>query len=315
MIGFFAQIVGLFIFLNLNNDDMAMFSQGILLLATYNDGLQLGLRQMINVATQMNSYNRIFEIIDIPTEAPHIQQEDKKFNKFPLNGDIVSENVYMRYRANSDLILKGAGKSSILYAIFRMSEIEDDEDSFIQYQVLKLKIQGQENQEVANLDPFEENNDESILKALEITGLLQNIKQFPKGILTDISDFNSVLSIGQKQLICLTRILLSKMKIFVLDKQQLIQNEKQMIQKQLKDCTLITIAHRLNKITDYDKIMVIYDERVIECDRKFNLLAKSPNSTFIDRNLEFSRLFKNTGNSNAYAIFDIAKIQLSIIEN
>ncbi|CAD8180189.1 unnamed protein product [Paramecium pentaurelia] len=356
MIGFFAQTVGLFFFLNLNNDDIAIFSQGVLLLATYNDGLQLGLRQMINFATQMNSYNRMFEIIDIPPEAPHIKQEDKKFNKFPLNGDIVFENVYMRYRANSDLILKGisfkiqsgqkigcvgrtgAGKSSILYAIFRMSEIEDDEDSFISISGVEIKNLGLRKLRSSigiipqcpflftgtvksNLDPFEENNDESILKALEITGLIEHIKQFPKGILTDISDVNSVFSVGQKQLICLTRILLSKKKIVVLDEATANLDLKtddfiqETLKKQLKDCTLITIAHRLNTIADYDKVMVIYDGRVIEYDKPFNLLAKSPNSTFIDRNSEFSRLVKNTGNSNAQAIFDIAKKQLSIIEH
>lgn len=49
----------------------------------------------------------MFEIIDIPPEAPHILKDDEKFNKFPINGDLIFENVYMRYRANSDLILKG----------------------------------------------------------------------------------------------------------------------------------------------------------------------------------------------------------------
>ncbi|CAD8192264.1 unnamed protein product [Paramecium octaurelia] len=356
MIGFFAQTVGLFIFLNLNNDDIAIFSQGVLLLATYNDGLQLGLRQMINFATQMNSYNRMFEIIDIPPEAPHIKEDDEKLNKFPLNGDIAFENVYMRYRANSDLILKGisfkiksgqkigcvgrtgAGKSSILQAIFRMSEIEDEEDSSISISGVDIRNLGLKKLRSnigiipqcpflftgtvkSNLDPFEENNDESIMKALEITGLIEHIKQFPKGILTDISDVNSVFSVGQKQLICLTRILLSKKKIVVLDEATANLDLKtddfiqETLKKQLKDCTLITIAHRLNTIADYDRVMVIYDGRVIEYEKPFNLLAKSTNSTFIDKNSEFSKLVKNTGNQNAQAIFDIAKKRLIQIEH
>lgn len=52
----------------------------------------------------------------------------------------------------------------------------------------------------------------------------------------------------------------------------------------------------MNTIADYDKVMVIHDGRVIEYDKPFKLLAKSPNSTYIDSNSEFSRLVKNTGN-------------------
>ncbi|CAD8116773.1 unnamed protein product [Paramecium sonneborni] len=350
MIGFLAQTVGLFIFLNLNNDDISIFSQGLLLLATYNDGLQLGLRQIINFATQMNSYNRMFEIIDISPEAPHFKQDDENFHKFPQNGDIVFSNVYMRYRANSDLILKGisfkiksgqkigcvgrtgAGKSSILQALFRISEIEDDEDSSISISGVDIRILGLQKLRSnigiipqcpflftgtikSNLDPFEETNEENIWKALQVTGLIEHIKQFPNGILTDISDVNSVFSVGQKQLICLTRVLLSKKKIVVLDEATANLDLKtddfiqETLKKQLKDCTIITIAHRLNTIADYDKVMVIHDGIVIEYDKPYKLLAKSSNSTYIDKDSEFSRLVKNTGKQNGQAIFDMAKKQ------
>ncbi|CAK67718.1 unnamed protein product (macronuclear) [Paramecium tetraurelia] len=347
-IGFIASSISLFIFLNLNYDDVAVFSQGVLLLTTYNDGLSLGLKQLINFATQMSSYNRMFQIIDVKSEAPQVKEEDRKISNFPESGDIKFQNVYMRYRCNSDLVLKGltfdiksgqkigcvgrtgAGKSSILQVIFRMNEIEDYEGSKIEIAGINTKLLGLQKLRSSigiipqspflftgslrqNLDPFNLYDDQAIWQALEVAGLKEYTRSFSNGLLTDISDVNSLFSVGQKQLICLARILLYKKKIIVLDEatanldmktDDFIQNT---LKQQLKDCTLITIAHRLNTIADYDKVMVIENGIVLEFDEPFNLLAKSLDSTNIDKPTQFSKLVLNTGYSNSQVIFDIAK--------
>ncbi|CAD8159179.1 unnamed protein product [Paramecium octaurelia] len=348
VVGFIAQTAGIFIFVKLNYDNVAILSQGLLLLTTYNDSLQWGLRQLITFETQMNSYNRMFQVIDIQPEAPHVKEDDSKYPDFPKDGRVKFENVFMRYRQNCDLVLKGlsfeiqsgekigcvgrtgAGKSSILQAIFRMSEIENDKESKLLISDLDVRKLGlhklRSNIGIIpqspflftgtirrNLDPFDNFTDEQLWKALEQTDLIKHVKAFSNGLQTDMSDVNSVFSVGQKQLICLARIILFQKKIIVLDEATANVDMKtddfiqETLKKKFTDCTLITIAHRLNTIADYDKVMVVSEGQVIEFDTPFNLLANSNNSTSVDKSTEFSRLVKNTGDQNAQAIFDIAK--------
>ena len=95
----------------------------------------------------------------------------------------------------------------------------------------------------------------------------------------------SLKSIGQRQLVCLTRALLRKTKILILDEatasvdpstDELIQRS---IREHFADCTVITIAHRLHTILDSSRIIVLDQGRIIEIDTPQNLLANK-NSVF-----------------------------------
>ncbi|GFO29712.1 multidrug resistance-associated protein 1 [Plakobranchus ocellatus] len=94
-----------------------------------------------------------------------------------------------------------------------------------------------------------------------------------------------VAGVGQRQLVCLARALLHKTKILILDEataavdmetDELIQET---IRTEFKDCTILTIAHRLNTVMDYDRILVLEKGEVKEFDTPSALLEE-PNGLF-----------------------------------
>ena len=102
----------------------------------------------------------------------------------------------------------------------------------------------------------------------------------PEGLSTNISNIAEVFSVGQKQLLCLARALLRRNKFLILD--EATSNVDMATDQFIQDCihtkfantTVITIAHRLNTIADYDKVIVMSRGRVIETGSPHQLLQK-----------------------------------------
>ena len=103
----------------------------------------------------------------------------------------------------------------------------------------------------------------------------------------NISENGSNLSIGEKQLICITRAILRKSKIIVLDEatasidyktEEIIQNA---LKELLSNSTMISIAHRIKTVMNADKILVLENGEIIEFDTPQNLL-NNKNSYFYD---------------------------------
>ena len=106
-----------------------------------------------------------------------------------------------------------------------------------------------------------------------------------RGLMYKIKEFGNNLSLGEKQLICFARAILKRSKIIFLDEAtaSLDQRTEDIIQKSIdkhfKECTVLTIAHRVQTVKSCDKIIVMDKGKVAEFDSPTNLL-KNPKGIF-----------------------------------
>ncbi|KFM76471.1 Multidrug resistance-associated protein 1, partial [Stegodyphus mimosarum] len=137
----------------------------------------------------------------------------------------------------------------------------------------------------SNLDPNKEYKDADVWKCLERAHLKDYIISQPQGLEFQIAEGGVNLSLGQRQLVCLARSLLKRTKILVLDEPTAAVDPEtdhmiqETIRTEFQDCTVITIAHRLNTVMDYDTIIVMESGKVIEHGSPKDLM-KNPNSVF-----------------------------------
>jgi len=216
----------------------------------------------------------------------------------------------------------GAGKSTLTTALFRLVEIERGTISLdgIDLSTLGLSdVRGRHNGMFilpqdpvlfsgsigSNLDPFSVHNDKDMVEAL---GLVC----FPgaNGKRTDIlqekvEEGGANYSSGEKQLLCLARAMLAKPRLLVLDEatsavdgttDEFVQK---MLRSQFRDTTLLTIAHRLNTVIDYDTVLVMDKGKVAEFG--------SPKSLLENEDGIFTAMVNATGLESAAALKKIAK--------
>jgi ATP-binding cassette subfamily C (CFTR/MRP) protein 1 len=242
---------------------------------------------------QMNAVERIKYYTDtIPKEGslPGELHETQIPASWPDKGTIEAKDISMRYR-DGPLVLKnisfnvhekekvgvagrtGSGKSSLMVALFRIQELSDGklyidnlDVATVPLSVLRRKLGIIPQDPVMfsasvrfNLDPFKQFSDEEIWKVLENANIKEHVLSLPKKLDEEVSEGGDNFSAGQRQLICIARAILRKPKILVLDEATAsIDNETDnliqvMIRKQFSECTVLTIAHRLNTIIDSDR--------------------------------------------------------------
>ena len=270
------------------------------------------IRQTSQIENYMVSVERISEYQNqLEQEAPFYMPDQDPDNTWPEFGNIKFDNYQTRYRPGLELVLKGidceiergekigivgrtgAGKSSLTMSLFRIIEaaggsivIDGVNISQIGLGFLRSRLTIIPQDPVLfsgtlrfNLDPFEEHKDDALWKALGNAHLRSFVSTLPLGLQHEVSEGGSNLSVGQKQLVCLARALLRKTKILVLDEataavdletDDLIQRT---IRSEFSDCTVVTIAHRLNTILDNNRVMVLSQGEIVEFDTPDDLLS------------------------------------------
>ncbi|XP_072760182.1 multidrug resistance-associated protein 1 isoform X1 [Anoplolepis gracilipes] len=274
-------------------------------------------RMTSDVETNIVAVERIKEYGDTTQEAPWKNTEYTPPKEWPMHGRVDFKNFKVRYREGLDLVLNGltfsvlggekigivgrtgAGKSSMTLALFRIIEaahgkilIDDIDISKMGLHDLRARLTIIPQDPVLfsgtlrmNLDPFDGHTDEEIWRALEHAHLKSFVKNLPNGLSHEVTEGGENLSVGQRQLICLARALLRKTKVLILDEataavdletDDLIQTT---IREEFKDCTVLTIAHRLNTILDSNRVIVLDKGLIIEYDAP-EVLLRNPSSSF-----------------------------------
>ena len=262
----------------------------------------------------ITSIERVDAMADLPRERSF--ETDEKHGppeNWPKKGLLEFDKVALRYReglplALDDLSFKipagtrcgvvgrtGAGKSSITVALFRLVEIESGKiqlDGIDLSQIGLSDVRGRGMSIIPQdpflagatmrecLDPFGQHSDDEVLQAIDAVRLGRSSSDKAQLLASKLEEGGSNYSVGERQLLNLSRALLSQPKLLVLDEATAsIDGEtdafiQKMLRTRFPNTTLVTIAHRLNTIMDYDRVLVMDAGHAVECGSPAELLGQ-----------------------------------------
>uniref|UniRef100_A0A674ETS6 Multidrug resistance-associated protein 4 n=1 Tax=Salmo trutta TaxID=8032 RepID=A0A674ETS6_SALTR len=296
---------------------------------------QWTIRQSAEMENMMTSVERVVEYTELESEAPWETQKHPP-PEWPSQGLITFDRVSFSYSSDGPVVLKdmkamfrpkekvgivgrtGAGKSSLISALFRLAEpegriyIDGVLTSEIGLHDLRQKMSIIPQEPVLftgtmrkNLDPFHQHTDEDLWNALQEVQLKSVVEELPNKMETVLAESGSNFSVGQRQLVCLARAVLRKNRILIIDEATANVDPRtdELIQKTIRDkfreCTVLTIAHRLNTIIDSDRILVLGAGMIQEFDEPYVLLQNHESALY--------RTVQQMGKAEAASLLESAK--------
>ncbi|GAA5966329.1 hypothetical protein JCM21900_003097 [Sporobolomyces salmonicolor] len=276
----------------------------------------------------LNSVQRIIQYsTEIPREEPHSKKKEPPAS-WPHDGAIEFHKFSAKYAENSDDVLhelsfriepgekigivgpSGCGKSSLSLALMRFiltsgGTITIDgrelKDTNLDALRSRLTLVPQEptlfsGDLRSNLDPEGDHDDTTLWAALQRSGFAREGSASSSSMSLDspIQSSGSNLSQGQRQLVGLARALVRRSKVVILDEATAsLDNEadalvQRAIREEFEGCTLLTVAHRIETIVDYSRVLVLRAGRVVEFDKPQTLLDKEDGA--------FRQMVEATGN-------------------
>ena len=276
----------------------------------FHKALNWSVRMAAQLETDMVSVERLQHYIaDVAPEAPAEVPAADPPADWPTAGALEFRDVKLRYRPGLPLVLKGltlsiaagqkvgvvgrtgAGKSSLVAALLRLVEAESGQILLDGVDIAAIGLQPLRGRMAvipqdpllfsgtvrSNLDPFAQYSDAELWAALERVRLAPSLG----GLADAVEDAGRNFSVGQRQLLCIARALLRRCRVIVMDEATAAVDVEtdaalqEAMRTEFAAATTLTVAHRLNTILDSDRVVVMDEGRVAECDAPAALLADS----------------------------------------
>ncbi|XP_034604625.2 ABC transporter C family member 10, partial [Setaria viridis] len=283
-----------------------------------NVSIVFSIQNQCSLANQIISVERVNQFMEIKSEAAEVVEEHQPAQDWPQVGrvdlrdlkDIKINFLHIRYRQDAPFVLHGitctfeggdkigivgrtgSGKTTLIGALFRLVEPAEGKISVDSIDITTIGLYDLRSrlgiipQDLTlfqgtiryNLDPIGKFTDEEIWEVLHKCQLLDSVQEKVQGLDSPVVEDGSNWSMGQRQLICLGRILLRRCRILVLDEATAsIDNAtdailQKIIRTEFKDCTVITVAHRIPTVMNCSMVLAISDGKVVEYDKPMKLM-------------------------------------------
>uniref|UniRef100_A0A1B6LUM9 Multidrug resistance-associated protein 5-like n=1 Tax=Graphocephala atropunctata TaxID=36148 RepID=A0A1B6LUM9_9HEMI len=295
----------------------AMMGLAIAYAASISGIFQYVIRMVAEAETRFISVERITSYLESLKVEGGSGPKGKPWQGWPQRGNIHFNKVCLQYRSSLPIVLHevsfkvkdceklgivgrtGSGKSSLTTALFRLVELSAGTVEIDQLNISSLDLGHLRTQLTiipqdpmlfsgtirTNLDPFGQYGDERLWEVLEKTQMKEKVQSAVQKLDSRVGYGGDNLSVGERQLLCLARALLRKTKILVLDEATAAVDPDteaalhNVIKGEFRDCTVLTIAHRISSVLDCDRVLVMENGSVAELDKPAKLL-ELPQSKF-----------------------------------